>query len=351
MAFVRIEYNPASDTLNAAFDTDDTTVVLRTLSFSFDNPEQVVRAIHVVGGVTVMEDVENIITSLGGRTQNGITSVRLNKMKRIQGGGATPLNLHRYIPVKDVRKLIWVYLNEIDREMVKCAHNSHRSPVYPKKFEKTVISEWHFLLLIWAHQHGYQCTYRCLGYMIHAGSISMLKWLHATHPEAIVMGFADGHRYKLDYALYFAINDRNTHILDWIISFEKTHHFSASIMGKIIQHIIRGGDDLVEDAEFLRWALEKHPVLSRSVGIDWRLAIEYGQSYIVKILEYYALLSPDRDDVTMEILKNYDILQCSVDVSMMRWLVEVRGYPVRKQKWLNLIEPGSEMATWIRSFP
>ena len=35
-----------------------------------------------------------------------------------------PLRLERWIPLKDVRQLIWRYLRPIELEMIKCAHNA-----------------------------------------------------------------------------------------------------------------------------------------------------------------------------------------------------------------------------------
>lgn len=40
----------------------------------------------------------------------------------------SPLRLHLHIPLKDVRRLIWACLDVWDREMVRCAHNSKRTP-------------------------------------------------------------------------------------------------------------------------------------------------------------------------------------------------------------------------------
>ena len=39
-----------------------------------------------------------------------------------------PLVLDRFIPIADVRKMIWSYLNPIDREIVLCAQNRSRRP-------------------------------------------------------------------------------------------------------------------------------------------------------------------------------------------------------------------------------
>jgi hypothetical protein len=55
-----------------------------------------------------------------------------SKMKRARKGApplsVSPLRLHCVIPQRDVRKLIWQYLNHLDREMVRCAQNAARTP-------------------------------------------------------------------------------------------------------------------------------------------------------------------------------------------------------------------------------
>jgi len=40
----------------------------------------------------------------------------------------SPLRLHRFLPIRDVRKLVWRHLNCLDREMVRCAQNAARVP-------------------------------------------------------------------------------------------------------------------------------------------------------------------------------------------------------------------------------
>lgn len=55
--------------------------------------------------------------------------MRPSKKSRLQI--ATPLRLHLYIQIRDVRKMIWGYLDENDREMILLACNSKRP--YPSK--------------------------------------------------------------------------------------------------------------------------------------------------------------------------------------------------------------------------
>jgi len=54
------------------------------------------------------------------------SGVKRGAPTRVWGGGI--LGLARLIPQRDVRKLIWAHLGADDRELVRCAHNSTRSP-------------------------------------------------------------------------------------------------------------------------------------------------------------------------------------------------------------------------------
>jgi len=40
----------------------------------------------------------------------------------------SPLGLHRFVPIRDVRKLVWRHLTPVDRELARCAQNSARVP-------------------------------------------------------------------------------------------------------------------------------------------------------------------------------------------------------------------------------
>lgn len=46
----------------------------------------------------------------------------------------SPLNLHLFLPYPDARRLIWRHLNALDREMIRCAHNSQRRMVVSGPF-------------------------------------------------------------------------------------------------------------------------------------------------------------------------------------------------------------------------
>jgi hypothetical protein len=48
--------------------------------------------------------------------------------KRAHSPKVSPLRLHLFVPIRDVRKLIWRHLEYVDRELVRCAQNSAHSP-------------------------------------------------------------------------------------------------------------------------------------------------------------------------------------------------------------------------------
>lgn len=49
-------------------------------------------------------------------------------VKRAQNKAPVPLGLDRWIPQRDVRKLVWRHLTAYEREIVRCAHNRARTP-------------------------------------------------------------------------------------------------------------------------------------------------------------------------------------------------------------------------------
>lgn len=65
---------------------------------------------------------------------------------RVWGG---ILGLVPHIPQKDARKLIWAQLTVVDREMVRCAHNSRRRPQLPLRYYEHLVRVGHWALLEW----------------------------------------------------------------------------------------------------------------------------------------------------------------------------------------------------------
>jgi len=87
----------------------------------------------------------------------------------------TPLNLGRSLPIRDVRKLIWSYLDGNDFEVVKCAQNSKRVPVLDMK---ECIRKGHLDLLVYASRWNIIPDQICQLSAYH-GHLEMLQWARA----------------------------------------------------------------------------------------------------------------------------------------------------------------------------
>ena len=92
------------------------------------------------------------------------------------------LHLNRWIPIKDVRKLVWGYLTQIDKFIVRLAHGS-KIDDYPFKEMPTILSGYcgtngYMSLLQWAHACGIAVDVpslsRCAGIR---GDYEMFKWI------------------------------------------------------------------------------------------------------------------------------------------------------------------------------
>jgi len=88
----------------------------------------------------------------------------------------SPLGLERFIPQRDVRKLIWRHLTPEDREMVRCAQNSRRTPDWGNgAFQRACARHNYVALAEWA---GCRCCWseEALRYAAEAGHVTFLEW-------------------------------------------------------------------------------------------------------------------------------------------------------------------------------
>jgi hypothetical protein len=88
-----------------------------------------------------------------------------------------PLRLERFVPIRDVRKLIWHYLSPIDREVARCAQNSLRRPQLPEYTDVHWVEENLFALLKWGHAHGMALTLEAHVTATEYGRLGMLRWM------------------------------------------------------------------------------------------------------------------------------------------------------------------------------
>jgi len=102
--------------------------------------------------------------------------------KRAQPNGGSrarvPLDMDRFIPQRDVRKLIWAHLTPHDREVVRRAHNTtrERAPLGPEFMEHCAargylaLMEWALLLTSTREESA------CFAAALH-GQLDALRWL------------------------------------------------------------------------------------------------------------------------------------------------------------------------------
>lgn len=91
-----------------------------------------------------------------------------------------PLRLDRWIPVRDVRRLIWCRLNAHDRELVRCAHNSKHAPHFADRTGAyhywtsrgyIDLLEWMPMCYEWLHM-------ACSIVAAQHNQVAVLEWLH-----------------------------------------------------------------------------------------------------------------------------------------------------------------------------
>jgi hypothetical protein len=87
------------------------------------------------------------------------------------------LNLKRWLPVKDVRKLIWGLLTKEDKLVIKIAHNRDRKVVLSWLFSYYCAENGYLELLKWARENGCDWDWWTCAYAAKGGHLDVLKWV------------------------------------------------------------------------------------------------------------------------------------------------------------------------------
>jgi len=92
-----------------------------------------------------------------------------------------PLKLDRWIPVRDVRLLIWRRLNAHDRELVRCAHNSKHPPHFADRTGAYHYwtSRGYIDLLEWMPMRYEWLHGACSVVAAQHNQVAVLKWLRS----------------------------------------------------------------------------------------------------------------------------------------------------------------------------
>lgn len=181
------------------------------------------------------------------------------------------LNLHIYIPVRDVRKIIYGKLTEFDRWMVEAAHNA-----------KTLLR--HYALIS-------ECVYH--------GTLNQLKWLVENEWGGIDVGTCRV------AALYGRLD-----MLEWCVGIlgSRVWHLRDITLNAVIGghlHVLQCAEKHVENKQDTRL---------------FSLAVEDGHLHIMTWLREnnYSLDRRDRDLCTMAARNGH--------LDVLKWLVE-NGFP------------------------
>lgn len=159
----------------------------------------------------------------------------------------TLLNLHKLIPIRDVRKKVWGYLNWVDIKMCWCAHNKGLIH-YPDTCQESIlefslvhhqyleVAKWTYLNcpFISIHDRVYSAArnpkfvYWLLKEQCHVDSMALIEndWLRFIHLEVVQNGLLDtmkvlhSVRGELDLSEYFcgALRFNQINVLEWLLA-------------------------------------------------------------------------------------------------------------------------------------
>lgn len=182
--------------------------------------------------------------------------------------GSCPLNLNYLLPIKDVRKMIWKQLNDIDRMMVMMTHNKKDEETFIEngysqefvcgctKYGYLELLKWmqddellylssifynaakynHINILEWANEKGYLSEFDFNVFSrnaVRCGNLQVLKWLYTKsgtlHCDIDIDACYNGYLYVLNWLkdidflflkedmYYSAIATNQLHVLDWLL--------------------------------------------------------------------------------------------------------------------------------------
>lgn len=163
------------------------------------------------------------------------------------------LNLKEHIPQRDVRKLIFSYLNEVDRSMVRAAHNSKYRP-------------WGYMGFV----------FQCCKY----GNVALLDWLYFVKHRSRKKQW-DWYYYLSDI-LKSAIDGGHTSVLEWLHQYE----WKFKISVKMFNIMIAAGR-----LDLLKWFYEK----------EYRMPISYWREIIDM---FYTTCEHNRPEIFQWLLDN-----------------------------------------------
>lgn len=258
----------------------------------------------------------------------------------------SPLRLHLWIPIKDVRKMIWAYLDKEDKEIVLCAHNLLRTPVIDCGYGEKVIRDGNTSLLRWLLRYDLWHTESCIHLMTSLGNFEMIKMVCTTVLYLLPTG-----GYNIHHRVFIrsAIEYRHWNILEWFYTTYRKH--SHKMRAYICSGIV-----VCHDVMLFVWARSR-----RMPGVCgrefWRVLVKERAYPVLEYLIENKMMPLSSERVTAYILELYVcsaqgrmVLHYAVNYyALLQWFVLGKGYPLHKEKALRMIPKTDELAVWIRT--
>jgi hypothetical protein len=203
----------------------------------------------------------------------------------------TILNLGKWIPQKDVIRLILSHLNHVDWQLVWAAHNKkiENRLVRSTNFLKHCIGKGYLEVLKWLRQNGCELNIHAYKYAAKKGHLDIIKYLMQ-------------HKYKWDHWIgTYAVSNGHLNVLMWL----KEINYSFRVPGKSIILIL----GLNEHIDALRWALKNYLCTS----------------YHCVSMAYYGKLKALQCMIESGCPYNLQaLLGVAHDISVVEWLVTLR---------------------------
>lgn len=267
-------------------------------------------------------------------------------MKRLKLSPLAPLCLHLSIPVKDVRRIIWSYLDEIDREIIRCAHNSCRIPRLPVWYGERMVERGYLNLMKWAYPQHMVFAPRAIAIAVRESRIDVLQWFNDCVWHVMVWAFECDSTCGLRAAVKSAIEKRNAPLLACLVNRTargKSLDDELDVTGYMLYRCRKK-----RDVDLLQWVWSHFPSHPHFKHMWW-WAIQLKNKEITLFLDSIGLLPRDTRDVED---REFEWFKRGLndDIYFFKWLVTELKFPFKnKEKWLSLLDHDSEHAVWIRS--
>ena len=231
----------------------------------------------------------------------------------------SPLGLEDWVPIRDVRKLIWNHLNPIDKLMVWSAHGVHTYLEREVYWFRRQLVRYGYLELLLSNTDGEKAVVTKL---IHHGKskhLHMIKWIAENdfeHFDSITISKYAAKRGHLDILKYI-------------------HSLGLPLIEDVYVQGAKGGH-----IEIFMWVKDLGYKISNYVTLY--VAIDNGHT---KFLNWY-LNNTDLSEVYQYQYYLYTLVCYKNNFDMFKILIN-HGFNFDKRDCLLVVVQGSEIHTWI----